>query len=44
LLEEIGNAAIEKPEETQQEINIAYPISAVYLTALCLMKAFDTPH
>ena len=44
LVDEFGNAAVEKPEETQQDINITYPRSAVYLTALCLMKAFDTPH
>ena len=44
LIDEIGNAAVEKPEETQQEINITYPRSAVYLTSFCVMKAFDTPH
>ena len=44
LIDEIGNAAVEKPEETQQEINITFPRSAVYLAAMCLMKAFDSPH
>ena len=43
LIDEHGNADVVKPEETQQEININYPRSAVYLTSLCLMKAFITP-
>jgi hypothetical protein len=41
FIDEHGNADVEKPEETQKDINITYAKSAVYLTAMCLMKAFD---
>lgn len=41
FIDEHGNADVEKPEETEKDINITYAKSAVYLTAICLMKAFD---